>query len=83
MNLNIEKLSEMLSERRESFYDNWEAWLDWCDENNITDMQSIDVEDFWSDERCKEKVCVDIGPGSGWLLVPKELAEKFLILGIP
>lgn len=78
MTLDLEKLSEVLGDFRESHDES--DWEEWCELYDVREMSFLDVEEFWNTGR-ENTVCIDVG--SHWLLVPREFAGKVLVLGIP
>lgn len=64
-----------------------EFWVSYCDKHNVLLMHSEWVADFFNNER-KNKICIS-NPEEGhnacfWILVPKDFAEKALVLnGLP
>ncbi len=77
--INTDKLRDILGEKQDSYADE-EDWISWCDSHEFKIMSIYDVEDFWN-EKAGNTVCVD--SGSFWLVLPREFAEKILVLGIP
>jgi len=85
--VNLDRLQEIFANRyRELAFaaKNDEFFVDWCDKHKIIIVHSEWVQDEFNNPR-RNMVCV-LSPETGqniaqWLLVPKKLAEKTLVLG--
>lgn len=75
------KYQELLTEERakEDKYDT-EFWVDYCDQHKIKIMHPEWVKESFNEDRA-DLLCIFSPENEWWLLVPKELAEKTLVLG--
>lgn len=81
--MNLEKLEEIFKNRHQELlakqageYD----WVDYCDKHEIRIMHPEWVKECFNEE-VKDMVCIFSPENEWWLLVPKKLAEKALVLG--
>lgn len=89
--IDVDKLEEIFKKRYEELSDeasDEEFFVNWCDEHKILIMHAEWVRETFNESR-KDMVCIfhphDFDPEAqfpcNWLLVPKKLAEKTLVLG--
>ena len=85
--MNIEKLEVIFKERYEDLLLKHahvdgvdDFWIDYCDKYEIKIMHPEWVKECFNEE-AKGMVCIFSPENEWWLLVPKKLAERALVLG--
>jgi len=83
--MNIEKLEVIFKDRYQNLLekcadDTQDFWVDYCDKHEIKIMHPEWVKECFNEE-AKGMICIYSPENSWWLLVPKKLAEKALVLG--
>lgn len=89
--IDIEKLEDIFKKRHrdlcrdEDSLKNESFFIDWCDDNKIIMLHPDWLVDTLNEGKMKGRVCINSPERedntSPWLLVPKKLAEKALVLG--
>lgn len=86
--IDLDRLQEIFGKRyRELASDakDDEFFVDWCDRNKIIMLHPEWLSDTLNEGRMRGRVCIASPEKSDdpppWLLVPKKLAEKTLVLG--
>jgi hypothetical protein len=81
--MNIEKLESLFGtkykELQGSTGDDF-FWVDYCDRHKIKIMHPEWVKECFNEES-RGMVCIDSPENEWWMLVPKRLAERVLVLG--
>ena len=87
MELDIDKLEDIFKKKYREMDSNGneDFFLDWCDDNKIIMLHADWLVNALNEGGMRGRVCI-ASPGEGenvppWLLVPKKLAERTLILG--
>ena len=86
--MNLDKLEELIKDRykllRSEALDDQEFFVNWCDKHKIVMVHPEWVKDEFNTPH-RNMVCVmspeNTKDSCPWLLVPKRLAEKALVLG--
>jgi hypothetical protein len=82
--MNLEKLETIFKKRYHELLaaqqNEEDFWVDYCDTHKIKIMHPEWVKECFNEEG-KGMVCIFSPENEWWLLVPKELAEKALVLG--
>lgn len=86
MNIDVDKLEEIFLKRHEELRSKVDAsdtefYINWCDKHEVFILHPEWLRETIN-EGLGEKVCIH-SPEGGlmWLLVPRKLAEKTLVLG--
>jgi hypothetical protein len=81
--VNLDKLEEIFREKYQSLVEKCiddDFWVDYCDRHKIKIMHPEWVKECFNEEG-KGMVCILSPENDWWLLVPKKLASKVLVLG--
>lgn len=82
--MNLEKLETIFKKRYQELLsaqqNEDDFWVDYCDRHEIKIMHPEWVKECFNEEG-KGMVCIFSPENEWWLLVPKKLAERVLVLG--
>ncbi|NDD54012.1 hypothetical protein EBZ39_09065 [bacterium] len=86
--MNLDKLESIFSAKYKDLVDqnagndliDDDFWIDYCDRHKIRIMHPEWVKECFNEES-RGMVCIHSPENDWWLLVPKRLAEKALVLG--
>ena len=81
--MNLDKLEEIFREKYQSLVEQCiedDFWVDYCDRHKIKIMHPEWVKECFNEES-RGMVCILSPENDWWLLVPKKLASKVLVLG--
>lgn len=81
--MDLEKLEKIFKRKYEDLLSKGgmdDLWLDYCDQHKVQVMHPEWVKECFNEEH-KGSVCIFSPENEWWLLVPKNIAEKALVLG--